>query len=73
MSTEETARSVSSARKKRGVAKAAITRLSNRLVNVEARTDAPNASLQAQQMLKNLDDEDTLDSEQAALGLPILS
>ena len=55
MSTEDTAKAISSAKKKRGVAKASITRLSNRLTDVEARADNPNAALQAQQMLKNLE------------------
>ena len=55
MSAEEVAKSIASAKKWRGVAKGSVTRLSGRISDLEAREDAPNASLQAKQMLKSLE------------------
>lgn len=55
MSDEATAKAISSAKKRRGVPRASITRLSHRLRDLEARSDDPNTPISAQQMLKNLE------------------
>ena len=55
MSAQDVAKAISSARKKRGVAKSSVTRLTKKLPDVEGITDTHSASLQAQQMLKELE------------------
>ena len=55
MSAQDVAKAISSARKKRGVAKSSVTRLTRKLPDVEGITDAHSTSLQAQQMLKELE------------------
>ncbi len=49
------AKEISTARKRRGVAKASITRLAQRLKDLEARPGEPNVETMAQQMLKNIE------------------
>ena len=55
MSAQDVAKAISSSRKKRGVAKSSVTHLTRKLPDVEGITDAHSASLQAQEMLKELE------------------
>ena len=56
--SEDIAKAISSARRKRGVDKASITCLTNRIAEVEHRVD-PSKILQAQQLLTNLQKVDS--------------
>lgn len=58
MPTTDVDRAISSARKRRGVAKASLTRLAGRLKDLESRKDDPSTQPLAQQMAKKLEELD---------------
>ena len=49
------ARDISTARKRRGIARGSVTRLTNRLKDLESRPSDPSTLTLAQQMLKNVE------------------
>lgn len=55
MPGEDLARAISLAKKKRGIAKASISRLYNKLEELECNTATPRTLLLAQQILKNIE------------------